>query len=111
MVTAAPYAVYMLFQAMFSKDSSPSTLSWETVVFAFCGALLSYVAIECNVTGLQRCKSGLASQAEYSGMMVPFIFDVLALNRSFLKTDWIAILLIFTLQGVMVVKKINQKDN
>lgn len=59
--------------------------------------------------GLLMSKSALASYAEQVGVVVPFVFDALELGRPFLKTDWIAVIIIIILEIVMAMRSLRKK--
>lgn len=70
----------------------------EAITLAFIGTFFGWVALETMIIGLRMSKSALASYGEQCGVTVTFTFDALYFGREFLKTDWIAITLILSLQ-------------
>ena len=105
--------IYVTFFAIFGeKDSDVSGVQKDpmnALVLAAIGCVLGWLALEVMVIGLRMSKSALASYAEQVGVVVPFCFDAIALGRPFLKTDWIAVCLIMTLEVVMAMRSHRKK--
>ena len=69
------------------------------IQLSFLGCVFGWVGLEFMVIGLGITKSALASYGEMSGIIVPFTFDVLVLNRSLVATDFIGLGLIICLMA------------
>lgn len=98
--------VYLCISSMLGyKKESP----WDSIVFAICGSVMGWIAMELFVIGLRMSKSALASYADSCGILIPFMFDAIALKRPILKTDWIALTLIISLQVMMATRALRKK--
>ena len=100
-------SVYIAISSILGeKKESP----WDSIGFAICGSIMGWIAMELFVIGLRMSKSALASYADSCGILVPFMFDAIALKRPILKTDWIAITLIISLQITMATRALRKKQ-
>jgi hypothetical protein len=70
------------------------------VLFGIAGSVVGWMAIEFMILGARMSKSAIASYAEQTGLVPPFLFDYLVLDRKFLVTDGIGITLLVSLQSV-----------
>jgi len=93
------------------QESNEGKDSWDALGVALCGTTVGWLAVELIVIGLRMSKSALASYAEQCGVIVPFIFDAIALQRPFLKTDWVAVSLIVILEAAMAARSIRRKGD
>lgn len=61
-------------------------------------SIFGWLGLELIVIGVNISKSAVASYGEMVGIVVPFLFDMAVLNRTFVTTDLIGLLLIVLLQ-------------
>jgi drug/metabolite transporter (DMT)-like permease len=105
-------SIYMIASYLFSPantESSELSDPPQALLLAFIGCVIGWLALEVMVIGLRMSKSALASYGEQVGVVVPFLFDAIALCRPFLKTDWIAVCLILTLEIIMAMQSLRKK--
>ena len=68
------------------------------------------MGLEFMVIGLQISKSALASYGEMAGITLPFIFDAMYFDRTFVMTDFLGLGLIIILQIANGYRSIKQAE-
>lgn len=110
--TTTMLSIYMIVSNLFFPSNPESTEEVDppiALLLAFIGCVIGWLALEFMVIGLRMSKSALASYGEQVGVVVPFLFDYIAFCRPFLKTDWIAVCLILTLEIIMATQSLRKK--
>jgi len=84
---------------------------YKTAIYlSLIGCFIGWMALEFMVIGLGITKSALASYGEMAGIVVPFTFDALVLNREFLFTDFIGLALIVLLIAYQAHKSLKNAE-